>query len=97
MYNRLTGKPGDQQGLSLMQDQVTALRRETTEAITNNTKNVNQQLSALTFQVQQRLDGLDRSMRDTTSQVNTRLDSAVRVIRDVSATMGELSKSSEQI
>jgi len=97
MYNRLAGRPGDQQGLSLMQDQVLALRRETTEAITNNTKNVNQQLSALTFQVEQRLSGLDRSMRDTTGQVNARLDNAVRVIRDVSATMGELSKSSQQI
>jgi DNA recombination protein RmuC len=97
MYNRLTGRTGDQQSLSLMQDQVLSLRRETTEAITNNTKNVNQQLSNLTFQIEQRLSGLDRSMRDTTGQVNTRLDNAVRVIREVSATMGELSKSSQQI
>jgi DNA recombination protein RmuC len=97
VYIRLAAKPGDQQGLSLMQDQVAALRRETTEALTNNTKNANEQLAALTSQVQQRLDGLDRSLRDTTGQVNTRLDNAVRVIREVSATMGELSKSSQQI
>jgi DNA recombination protein RmuC len=97
VYIRLAAKPGDQQGLSLMQDQVAALRRETTEALTNNTKNANEQLAALTSQVQQRLDGLDRSLRDTTGQVNTRLDNAARVIREVSATMGELSKSSQQI
>lgn len=97
MYNRLTGGHDDKQSLSLMQDQVAALRRETTDALNSNTKNVNQQLSVLTSQVEQRLDGLDRAMRDTTGQVNTRLDSAVSVIREVSATMGELSKSSQQI
>ncbi|HTW90993.1 MAG TPA: DNA recombination protein RmuC [bacterium] len=97
MYNRIGAGSDGKQSLSLMQDQVNALRRETTDALTNSTKNVNQQLSVLTFQVQQRLDALDRSMRDTTGQVNTRLDNAVRVIREVSATMGELSKSSQQI
>ena len=97
VYIRLAAKPGDQQGLSLMQDQVAALRRETAEALSSNTQNTNQQLTALTSQVEQRLTELDRSMRDTTGQVSTRLDNAVRVIRDVSATMGELSKSSQQI
>ncbi len=96
-YRRIGAGRGADQGLSLMQEQVTALRRETTEALTNNTKSANEQLAALTSQVQQRLDALDRSMRDTTGQVNTRLDSAVNVFRDVSAELGVLSKSSQQI
>jgi DNA recombination protein RmuC len=97
MYSRLAAGHGDRQGLTLMQDQVSALRRETTEALNSSTKNANEQLAALTSQVQQRLDALDRSMRDTTGQVNTRLDNAATVIRDVSAKMGELSKASQQI
>jgi DNA recombination protein RmuC len=96
-YLRLAARHGEGQGLSLMQDQVSALRRETTEALSSSTKNANEQLAALTAQVQQRLDALDRSMRDTTGQVNTRLDNAATVIRDVSTKMGELSKSSQQI
>jgi len=97
VYIRLGSRSGDEPGLSLMQEQVAALRRETSDAIARNTQNVNQQLTALTSQVQQRLDVLDRSIRDTTGQVNTRLDNAATVIRDVSAKMGELSKSSQQI
>jgi len=97
VYRRLGSGRGGDQGLSLMQEQVTALRRETAEALNTNTKAVNEQLATLTAQVQQRLEGLDRSMRDTTGQVNTRLDNAAVVIRDVSTKMGELSKSSEQI
>jgi DNA recombination protein RmuC len=97
LYNRVAGRQTDQQGLTLMQDQMAALRRETADAITNNTKAANQQLAELTSQMNQRLTGLDNSMRDTTGQVNTRLDNAVRVIREVSATMGELSKASQQI
>jgi len=97
MYRRLAAGRGEDKGLSLMQEQITALRRDTTDALTGNTRNVNEQLSSLTSQVQERLDSLDRSLRDTTGQVNTRLDNAARVIREVSATMGELSKSSQQI
>ena len=97
LYSRVAGRQSDQQSLKLMQDQMAALRRETTDAITNNTKAAGQQLAELTSQMNQRLTGLDSSMRDTTGQVNTRLDSATRVIREVSVTMGELSKSSQQI
>jgi DNA recombination protein RmuC len=97
LYNRVAGQQNDQQSLKLMQDQIAALRRETTDAVNNNTKTANQQLTQMTYQMEQRLTGLDRSMRDTTGQVNTRLDNAVRVIREVSATMGELSKASQQI
>jgi DNA recombination protein RmuC len=97
VYLQLAGGHGDREGLSLMQDQVAALRRETAEALTNNTTATNQQLTALTSQVEKRLTELDRSMRDTTGQVSTRLDNAVSVITKVSATMGELSKASQQI
>jgi len=97
MYRRLGARRGEDRGLSLMQEQVTALRRETAEALNSNTKVVNEHLATLTSQVQQRLEGLDRSMRDTTGQVSTRLDSAVSVFRDVSAELGALSKSSQQI
>ena len=97
VYSRVAGRQSDRQSLQLMQDQMAALRRETTDAIANNTKAASQQLAELTSQMNQRLTGLDSSMRDTTGQVNTRLDNATRVIREVSVTMGELSKSSQQI
>jgi len=96
-YLRLAARHGDREGLSLMQEQVAALRRETADAIACNTQNVNQQLTSLTSQVEQRLAELGRSMRDTTGQVNTRLDTAASVIREVSTKMGELSKASQQI
>ncbi len=97
LFGRVQGQKSGQQGLGLLQDQMTSLRRETADAINHNTKIASQQTAELTYQLNQRLANLDRAMRETTGQVNTRLDSAVRVIREVSATMGELSKASEQI
>jgi DNA recombination protein RmuC len=97
LYGRVQGQKHDKQGLGLIQDQMNSLRRETADAINHNTKMANQQMAELTDRLDQRLATIDRAMRETTGQVNTRLDSAVRVIREVSATMGELSKASEQI
>jgi DNA recombination protein RmuC len=84
-------------GLTLIQDQLGSLRRDTSDALTANAKLYDQRLADLTYQLNQRLAAMDRTMHDTTGQVNTRLDSTVRVIREVSATMGELSKASQQI
>jgi DNA recombination protein RmuC len=97
LSSRLTSQRTDQQNLSLIQEQISALRRETSDAINNNTKSAATQMAEVTSQMNQRLTDLDKAMRDTTGQVSTRLDSTVRVIREVSATMGELSKSSQQI
>jgi DNA recombination protein RmuC len=97
LYNRLQSMHTDKESLGLLQDQMTSLRRETADAINNNTKMANQQIAEMTHQMNQRLNNMDRAMRDTTGQVSARLDSTVRVIREVSATMGELSKASEQI
>jgi DNA recombination protein RmuC len=97
MYSRMQALQSDRRSLELLQDQLNSMRRETADALINTTKLSNQQIAEMTFQMNQRLTSLDRSMRDTTGQVNTRLDNAVKVIREVSATMGELSKASQQI
>ena len=90
------GTPGEQ-ALSLIQEQIGALRRDNADALVANAKTYDQRIADMTYQMNQRLVAMDRTMHDTTGQVNTRLDSAVRVIREVSATMGELSKASQQI
>jgi DNA recombination protein RmuC len=90
-------RPRDETGFSLMQEQLTALRRDTADTLTANSRTYDQRIADLTHQMNQRLAAMDRTMHDTTGQVNTRLDSAVKVIRDVSATMGELSRASQQI
>jgi len=97
LYQRLQKPSTDTQNFSLIQQQMDSMRRDTADAIDRNTRTITQQTSDITFQVNQRLTTLDNSMRDITGQVNTRLDNAVRVIRDVSATMGQLSKATQQV
>jgi DNA recombination protein RmuC len=95
--NQRLSRSRDETGLTLLQDQVASLRRETADALTGNAKTYDQRIADLTYQMNQRLQAMDHTMHDTTGQVNTRLDNAVKVIREVSATMGELSKASQQI
>jgi DNA recombination protein RmuC len=97
VYKHLQRPSRDQQALSMLQQQMDALRRDTTDAIDKNTRTLGQQSTDITFQLTQRLNALDQGMRDVTGQVNTRLDNALRVIRDVSATMGQLSSATEQM
>lgn len=95
--NQRLARSRDDTGLSLIQDQLVSLRRDTADALVANAKIYDQRIADLTYQLNQRLQAMDRTMLDTTGQVNTRLDSAVKVIREVSATMGELAKASQQI
>ncbi len=97
VYKHLQRPSRDQQALSLLQQQMDALRRETADAIDRNTRTLGQQSTDITFQLSQRLSALEQGMREVTGQVNTRLDNTLRVIRDVSATMGQLSRATEEM
>jgi len=97
VYKHLQRPSRDQQALSMLQQQMDALRRDTADAIDKNTRTLGQQSTDITFQLSQRLIALDQGMREVTGQVNTRLDNTLRVIRDVSATMGQLSRATEEM
>ncbi len=93
--SRHRGPSGD--ALELMQQQLDGLRRETAESLASTNRLLSQQTTDINFQLNQRLGAIERNLTETTGQVGQRLDSAVRVIRDVSATMGDLSRASQQI
>ncbi|OYD15035.1 hypothetical protein CH330_06860 [candidate division WOR-3 bacterium JGI_Cruoil_03_51_56] len=93
-----TRRPPDKQGsLTLVQQQLDALRQQTTETLSNNARTANQQLADLTTQLNRRLEALDKSMQSTTGLIGDRLDSATRVVKDVSASLGELSQATKQV
>jgi len=94
---RLRRPDSDQSGLTLLQQQLDALRRQTAESLAANTQLMNQTVANLTTELNQRLTALDRTLQETTGQVNTRLDNAARVIKDVSGSLGELNRASQQI
>ncbi len=85
------------ESLTMLQQQLDSLRRQTRETLEANTAASNQQLAGLTTQVNQQLEALNRTMQHNTGQIGERLDAANRMARDVSASLGELSKSSQQI
>ncbi len=89
------GPSGD--AMTIMQQQLDGLRRETSESLSSTNRLLSQQTTDINFQLNQRLSGIERNLSETTGQVGQRLDSAVKVIRDVSATMGDLSRASQQI
>lgn len=89
------GPSGD--AMSIMQQQLDGLRRETSESLAGTNRLLSQQTTDINFQLNQRLGAIERNLSETTGQVGQRLDSAVKVIRDVSATMGDLSRASQQI
>ncbi|MEO0085022.1 MAG: DNA recombination protein RmuC [candidate division WOR-3 bacterium] len=87
----------DGQSLALLQQQFDSLRQQTVETLNNNTRVVNQLVSDLTRQLNQRLAELGQAMQENTGQINTRLDNAARIVRDVSTGLGELSQATKQI
>jgi DNA recombination protein RmuC len=88
---------GDTQSATLIQDQITALRQETTKALNASTEASDKRIADLTGQLNQRLSDLNRQMQDTTGQIGKRLDTAGRTVERVSTSLGELSKATEQV
>ncbi len=74
------------QSMVMMQQHVEALRTDVRSSLQNITDNVNQQLTAVTQQ-----------MQSQTASVGSRLDTAARVIGDVQKNLGELGKATEEI
>uniref|UniRef100_A0A7C4GGC2 DNA recombination protein RmuC n=1 Tax=candidate division WOR-3 bacterium TaxID=2052148 RepID=A0A7C4GGC2_UNCW3 len=94
---RMRRPAADGQSLALLQQQLDALRQHTAETLNSNTLAVNQLLSDVTRQLNQRLAELGQAMQENTGQINTRLDNAARVVRDVSTGLGELAQATRQI
>lgn len=92
-----TRRSTDTQSLALFQQQLEALRQQTTEALSQSAQSTNRQLTDLSGQLGQRLEALDRRMESNTSLVGQRLDSATRIVQTVSTTLGELTQASRQI
>ncbi len=97
LLTRTRRPPDKQESLTLVQQQLDALRQQTTETLSNNARTSNQQLADLTTQLNQRLEALDKSMQNTTGLIGDRLDSATRVVKDVSASLGELSQATKRV
>lgn len=97
LLSRLSKRAGDSVALQMLQQQLDALREQTTQALTSNTLTVNQQLSTVTNQVNQRLEALDRRLESTTGSIGERLDSAAQVVREVSTSLGELSQATKRV
>ena len=87
--------PGDTQSASLIQDQIAALRQETSKALTDNTQAVNQRVADLTGQLNQRLSEINQGMRDTTGTIDKRLDATQEVMRNVYSSLGVLKEATD--
>jgi DNA recombination protein RmuC len=91
------GRAPEGGGVSLLQQQLDALRQQTSNDLAANARSVTQATDNMTSQVNSRLAELDRRMSDNTGQVNTRLDNAARVVQTVSTGLGELREAAGQI
>ncbi len=76
----------ENQSLTLMQQQIDALRTDVRTSLQQITNSLNQQLSSVTQQIQSQ-----------TSNVSSRLDNAARVIVDVQKNLGELGQATKEI
>ena len=76
----------ENQSLTLMQQQIDALRSDVRTSLQQITNSLNQQLSSVTQQIQSQ-----------TSNVSDRLDNAARVIVDVQKNLGELGQATREI
>ncbi|MEO0070741.1 MAG: DNA recombination protein RmuC [candidate division WOR-3 bacterium] len=79
-------RPSPAPELSLLLQQMEALRQEQLRVLESNSQLLNQ-----------RLTELNRTLTDNTGQINNRLDSAARMVSDVSRALGELSRASQEI
>ncbi len=88
---------GDTQSASLIQDQIAALRQETSKALTDNTQAANQRMADLTGQLNQRLSEINQGMRDTTGTIDKRLDATQEVMRNVYSSLGVLKEATDRV
>ena len=83
-------KQSSDQGLTLLQNQIEGLRKQTGDTLS-------QQLSQIRSEVKQQLQNVTSQLTDTTGQIGKRLDAAANVISDVKKEIGGLSQASKQI
>lgn len=81
-----SSKPADNGQLLMMHQQLEALRTDVRTNLQHITENVNQQLAAVTQQ-----------MQSQTGNIGTRLDTAARVVKEVENKLGQLSQATEEI
>lgn len=84
-------------GMTLMQQQLDALRAQLSESLHKTNEVMNQQLGHVSAQVQSQMNTVLQGLQATTGQINVRLDDASRVVQNVSHQLGSLSQATEKI
>jgi DNA recombination protein RmuC len=84
-------------GLTLMQQQIDALRAQLQESLGQQSQSVQQQLGQLTGQVNHQLSAMVQQLHTTAGQIGSRLDHASKVVGEVRQNLGELSKTTQQV
>jgi DNA recombination protein RmuC len=84
--SRAAARPGEDQALSLLQQQLEGIRRQLADSLTAQTQTVHQQL-----------ESVSRQVMESQRTVGDRLDNAARVVGDVQKTLGSLGQASERI
>ena len=76
------------EGLALVQQQLDALRRQTQDALAGSSANMNQQMSSLAAQLDQRLDEANRTVRSVSTQLGELSQASQRMLevgRDIAS------------
>jgi DNA recombination protein RmuC len=85
------------QALTLMQQQVDALRKQVGDSLTASTSLISQQMNEVTRQVNQQLGSITQQFQGTTATISQRLDKAAEVIGGVQKGLGELTGATQRI
>jgi DNA recombination protein RmuC len=83
--------------MTLMQQEVEALRNALTESMFKSQETVNQQLNQVTVQVNAQLNQVTQQLQKSTGDLNSRLDNAARVVQEVSKGLGSLSEATKKV
>ena len=83
--------------VSLLQQEINALRGQLTEEMQRSQGMVNKQLAEITGQVNTRLSDVTQQLQKSTGDLNTRLDKAATVIQDVTKNLGSLGEATKRV
>lgn len=90
---------GRKDGTSIMmlQQQIESVRQQVAESMTSNVQRIDHVITNVTTQVNQQLTAMTQQLQSTTGQIGHRLDSATRTIADVQKGLGEVSEANKRI
>lgn len=84
-------------GMSLMQEQLDQLRRQSAESQNAQTQALSERLHQLTSEVNRQLNAVSHNLMEGQKSVGERLDNAARVVGEVQKNLGALGQASEKI